>query len=69
MKKLPGRSVINIQATEKLKNDFFDKVRQSSNGAFQRDMSDTLRGMMLLYVNEAAFRTKVDKFVETTKTL
>ncbi len=68
MKKLPGRKVINIQTPEALHKEFNDKIRFNGN-TMRRDMSDTLRGMMMLYVSEVAFRNKVDRFVETTKTI
>lgn len=62
MKKLKDKAIINFYLLEKTKEEF-DKLIQNGK------QSDTLRGMIMLYLQRPHFRLEVDKFVEITKTI
>lgn len=62
MLKTDGRKVVQIYTSEELFDNF-------NNAVPEGERSDTIRGMLLLYIQNGSFKKQVDSFVSTHKTL
>jgi len=54
--------MIQVYIKDELKKEYTTRVKNGKQ-------SDTIRGMIMLYLSRPDFRTEVDKFVEVTKTI
>ncbi len=63
MRKITNKDLVTIYVKPELKEDF--KKKLNSHG----DMSEIIRGCMMLYIDNTVFRKQVDDFVETHKTI
>lgn len=57
-----GKKILQIYVSDKLEQDFTSIVEDGKK-------SETIRGMMMLYLQNMSFKRQVDNFVAVTKTI